>query len=577
MVTEQVAAVGSGSLHRIWQGVAARLWVVILVAAGLAVMTEPCRAVSPTTELAELETRVRSLILESINPRTGALMRRPLGSPANQVHPWFAHAAAMALLESGSAYYPQVKGWLSWLCTHINDGSVRSLYGRKVAAHDLRSGSWAGTFFIHRVNPDLSENKVFLAPRSLHSGGAEPAKTATDNWSASFLILADEYLARSADRRFIGNCLPKLRMASTHLERLLTGPAGRRMTRAAPDLPVRFTTDNMYSFAGLLHYSMLLRRMTGHDSEALHSSALAGEVLEGLRSLSYQKSGGHYLTAVESSSFHWERFYGDAVANVQGLTFANPELMGMAERNWGRFVAANSKWSQLVTTDMDGRQPREVDRSGGRYDWSMIALAAIRAGEPARALTFIRNAAATAHEFERNPTHSGMMINELGWFLRALLRLRGAVIIDDADGLQHRTGDVRITSVSWARRTGSVRPVLSQPVLGKSYLFGNSGSRITVPLPARRDGYYVVHLLDITNAARSPAVRVTIRCRDSADRPMRTTRGTVDQRPAKTAISRELRSCYLRSADSGAHLELAVGNASMALDGVMLIPAGPVS
>ncbi|HVL91586.1 MAG TPA: hypothetical protein VM841_15295 [Actinomycetota bacterium] len=216
----------------------------------------------------------------------------------------------------------------------------------------------------------------------------------TDAYAATFLLAAHETLRATGDLTRLSGLRGALHRALDALDATATGEG---LHFAKPTYPIKYLMDEAENYAGLNAAVAL--------GAALQDAALASRARRDAERLKaavplfkHPVAGYHWaLDAMNrpAAALNWNELYASAVAQAWAIAFGLVEGAEAASL-FARFEAAQPRWDEPLATTQYPWGPGRVDY------WPVVALAAKRAGDPARAAqaaTRIRDAALSENRF----------------------------------------------------------------------------------------------------------------------------------------------------------------------------------
>ncbi|MGE5486004.1 MAG: hypothetical protein ACM3X4_13410 [Ignavibacteriales bacterium] len=300
------------------------------------------RGIGDLSPVIDLEVR---WLLSSIHP-SGALALTP---DKQRVIPYFSNIAMMAI----AGRMPPVAGnYIDWYLDNINMPDRWGVFG---------------TIYDYRVHGDN------LTP-TLNYDSA-------DSYAATFLTLVKEYYDSTGDLEFVSRRKGEIDVVAGVILALQDKDG---LVRVKPRDSTKYLMDNCEDFKGLMDWAFLLDAL-GDKEAAARYRARAARIAAAVEYRMWDEKQGAYAWRIDRANFPskpaWTRWYPDAVSQLypvmNGLISPSSMRAGML---YDKFNKAFPYWPDV-----------EI-RHG--FPWGMVAQSAIILEDYARALEFVRSAAA---------------------------------------------------------------------------------------------------------------------------------------------------------------------------------------
>lgn len=261
--------------------------------------------------------------IKGLQLSNGALAFRPKEDGTAVINPYFADYSAMALLRAGDgkAYAGEVKEYLKWHFSHLNDSSTDK----------------------NGIDGTIYEYEAELKDGVVAAETTERQYDSVDSYAASFLALLWDYYRYTGDSRFLMEQYDEiLRVLNAIDETMEDG-----LTVTKPDYPVKYLMDNSEVYEGLVCAVSLydnvflpgLKQSTGEYEEAqkMYDKLIKQKdtLYKNIEDKMWNEPEGHYATGIQNgskaiASFNWSTFYPDAASQLF------PIIHGALDRDSGR-------------------------------------------------------------------------------------------------------------------------------------------------------------------------------------------------------------------------------------------------
>ena len=284
--------------------------------------------------------------LKSTQLSNGAIpMYNIKGGGKSRMNPYFACSAALGLLEAGE--HEAVKKYINWHFSHLETRDVNGL---------------SGTIYDYEIT--VLGGSISETPLNDYDS--------TDSYAALFLILLDEYAAKTGDKAPVLDQRAKVDKVLGAMEATLSGS----LTYAKPTYKVQYLMDNCEVYAGFLSAARLYENIYGDAAKAAHCKSRAALIKNGIESL-WRASSGTYDWAKGSAS-DTAKFYADGSAQLFPVMFGA--------------IAPDSQRAKQIYADFKKHHKAWIKgTNSGDYPWTILLRTVLAHGDYDTAYEYLSN------------------------------------------------------------------------------------------------------------------------------------------------------------------------------------------